>query len=251
MTGLLYGKVTLVTGGGSGIGRGIADRFAEEGSAIAVVDVDERGGQTTVDRLRAAGRRAEFIQGDVGRSGDVAAAVVATVAEFGGLDVIVSNAASYRKGDAVETGEEDWDRTLAVCLKATWALAHHGVPEMRRRGGGSMVVISSVHALLGYRRHVAYQAAKAGLVGLTRALAADFAPEVRVNAILPGAVVTGLWADVPEADRARIARECPLRRNADPGDIADPALFLASDMARYVTATTLVVDGGLTGITAE
>jgi glucose 1-dehydrogenase len=108
-----------------------------------------------------------------------------------------------------------------------------------------------VHALLGYRRHVAYQAAKAGLVGLTRALAADFAPEIRVNAILPGAVVTGLWADVPEADRVRIARECPLRRNADPSDIADPALFLASDMARYVTATTLVVDGGLTGITAE
>ena len=116
---------------------------------------------------------------------------------------------------------------------------------MLAQGGGVIIITGSVHSIRGYAQHTAYQAAKGGLLALTRALAADYAPSIRVNAILPGAVVTGLWKGISEADRAEIAKECPLKRNGEPKDIAQTALFLASDMSSYMTGTYVVVDGGL------
>jgi NAD(P)-dependent dehydrogenase (short-subunit alcohol dehydrogenase family) len=145
----------------------------------------------------------------------------------------------------VDLSEADWDRTESICLKATWALARAAVPVMQAGGGGSVIVVSSVQGIRGYRGHAAYEAAKAGLLGLTRSMAADFAPAIRVNAVLPGAVVTGLWADMGPEERERAARSCPLQRNAGPEEVAGPILFLASELASYVTGTTLVVDGGL------
>jgi NAD(P)-dependent dehydrogenase (short-subunit alcohol dehydrogenase family) len=119
---------------------------------------------------------------------------------------------------------------------------------MLSHGEGVIVITGSVHAIRGYPRHTAYQAAKGGLLALTRSLAADFAPTIRVNTILPGAVVTGLWDGISQEDREKIAQMCPLRRNGRPEDIAQVALFLASDMSSYMTGTCLVVDGGLSSI---
>jgi NAD(P)-dependent dehydrogenase (short-subunit alcohol dehydrogenase family) len=247
---LLDLRAAVVTGGGSGIGRATCELFASEGASVMVTDRDEASAVATVQRVRDAGGTAFAHVGDVGSTADIEGALDAADRHLGGVDLIVSNAASYAIGDAVELAESDWDRTIAVCLKATWALAHHGVPRMLARGGGSIIVISSVHAIVGFRRHAAYQAAKAGLVGLTRSLASDFAPDVRVNAILPGAIVTGLWADVSAEERERIAAACPMRRNGQPDDVANAALYLASDLSGFVTATTLVVDGGATALAA-
>src|SRR5262245_60655513 len=168
---LLEGRAAVVTGGGSGIGRATSELFASEGAAVLVTDRDAESSTETARRVREAGGTAFAHVGDVGMTSDIEDALAAADRHLGGVDLIVSNAASYATGDAVELDEREWDRTIAVCLKATWSLAHDGVPRMRARGGGSIVVISSVHAIVGFRRHAAYQAAKAGLVGLTRSLA--------------------------------------------------------------------------------
>lgn len=244
---LLKGKRAIITGAASGIGRATAERFAHEGALVALCDIDESGLKEAADAISGRGGSALVVPGDVGDASAVEVAVASVAQAWGGLDVIVSNAAAYATGSATTLEEADWDRTLAVCLKATWALAHHGVPHMPDVGG-AIVVVSSVHAIRGYRHHAAYQAAKGGLLSLTRSLAADYAPKVRANAVLPGAVVTGLWRDLDEDQRAAIARSVPLRRNAEPDEVASAVLFLASDLASYVTGASLVVDGGLTAI---
>lgn len=244
---LLAGKRAIVTGAASGIGRATAERFAREGALVALVDIDEGKLKDVAGSISDRGGTVLVVPADVGDTSAVERAVVSAVEAWEGLDVIVSNAAAYTTGSATSLEEPDWDRTMAVCLKATWALAHHGVPHMPDTGG-AIVVISSVHAIRGYRHHAAYQAAKGGLLSLTRSLAADYAPKVRANAVLPGAVVTGLWRDLDEGQRAAIARSVPLRRNAEPDEVASAVLFLASDLASYVTGASLVVDGGLTAI---
>jgi NAD(P)-dependent dehydrogenase (short-subunit alcohol dehydrogenase family) len=171
-----------------------------------------------------------------------------TIQYYGRLDIVFSNAASYKVASATDITEDEWDRTQDVCLKATWMIAHHAMPAMLRNANGSFVITSSVQGIRGYKNHAAYQAAKGGLIALTRSLAADYAPNVRVNAILPGAVITGLVAGASENDLKKVAMMCPLQRNAHPEEIAMTALFLASDMSSYMTGTCLVVDGGLTSV---
>jgi NAD(P)-dependent dehydrogenase (short-subunit alcohol dehydrogenase family) len=245
---LLDGKVALITGAASGIGRATAGLFAQQGARVAVVDLDETRGRETVEQIQATGGEAIFVRADVGKMDQVAAMVQASVRHFGRLDVVHSNAAAYALGTATEIDEAAWDRTQDVCLKATWMIARHALPVMLDGGGGTMVITGSVHAIRGYAGHAAYQAAKGGLLALTRSLAVDYAPAIRVNAILPGAVVTGLWDGIPETERRAIARRCPLRRNGQPEDIAQAALFLASGMSAYMTGSYLVVDGGLTSL---
>jgi len=248
MTSLLQDKVALITGAASGIGRATAQLFAREGARVVVADINEAGGQETVDGIRAAGGDAIFVRADVGRMDDVQALVQATQDRYGCLDILHSNAFAHRRGNALEISEADWDFSLNVSLKATWMLARHALPCMLAGGGGAIVITGSVHALRGYAKYTAYQAAKGGLLALTRALAADFAPTIRVNTILPGAVVTGAWADVSESQLARVAEMCPLKRNAAPEEIAQAALFLASHMSSFMTGTYLIVDGGLTAV---
>ena len=249
MKDLLDSKVAIVTGASSGIGRATAQLFARHGAKVALADVTVPSGEEAAQGIRAEGGDALFVRTDVGQMGEVQALVEKTLSHFGGrLDIIHSNAAAFALGDAVEISEADWDRTLAVCLKATWMLAHCGVPAMLAGGGGAIVITGSVHAIRGYARYAAYQAAKGGLLALTRALAADFAPAIRVNTILPGAVMTGLSAHLTDEQRERVAQMCPLKRNAQPEDIAQVALFLASDMSNYMTGEALVVDGGLSSI---
>jgi NAD(P)-dependent dehydrogenase (short-subunit alcohol dehydrogenase family) len=194
------------------------------------------------------GGDAIFCRADVGQMADVQTLVQATHDRYGRLDVLHSNAYAHKLGNALEISEADWDWTLAVTLKATWMLAHHALPIMLAGGGGAVVITGSVHAIRGYANHAAYDAAKGGLLGLTRNLAMDFAPTIRVNTILPGAVVTGAWAGVSEQRMARVAATCPLKRNAAPEEIAQVALFLASDMSSFMTGTSVVVDGGLTAV---
>ncbi len=248
MNGLLQTKVALITGAASGIGRATAQLFARHGAKVVLADVTTAVGEEAVQGIRAEGGDAIFVRTDVGQMSEVQALVEKTLALYGRLDIIHSNAAAYTMGNAVETNEDEWDRTLAVCLKATWMLAHFGVPAMLVGGGGAIVITGSVHAIRGYAKNTAYQASKGGLLALTRAMAADFAPAIRVNIILPGAVVTGLWAKSTAAQRERIAQMCPLKRNAQPDDIAQVALFLASSMSSYMTGEALVVDGGLTSV---
>ena len=245
---LLEGKVALITGAASGIGRATAQLFAQHGARVVAVDVNETGGQETVESIRRSSGTAILVRADVGAMDQVREMVGAAVRQYGRMDVIHSNAAAYALGSATEIDEAAWDRTLDVCLKATWMIAHCAVPTMLAQGGGTIVITGSVHGIRGYAGHAAYQAAKGGLLALTRSLAADYAPTIRVNAILPGAVETGLWDGISTSERERIAQMCPLRRNGRPEDIAQAALFLASDMSAYMTGTYLVVDGGLTSI---
>jgi len=245
---LLGNKVALITGAASGIGRATAQLFAREGAKVVVADINETGGQETAESIRAASGEAFFVEADVGNMDQVKGLVQSALDRYGRLEIIHSNAAAYAMGRATEISEGDWDRTLNVCLKATWMIAHCAIPAMLAQGGGVFVITGSVQSLHGYTDYTAYQAAKGGLLALTRSLAADYAPTVRVNTILPGAVVTGLWDGISESEREQIAQMAPLRRNGQPEDIAQAALFLASDMSAFMTGTHLIVDGGLTSI---
>jgi NAD(P)-dependent dehydrogenase (short-subunit alcohol dehydrogenase family) len=245
---LLPDKVALITGAASGIGRATARLFAREGAKVVVADVNEAGGRETVEQIRKDSGDAIFVKVDLADCTEVEAAVRKSFEHYGRVDILHSNAASYALGSATEISEADWDRTLGICLKATWRLARTVVPGMLANGGGVIVITGSVHGIRGYSGHVAYQAAKGGLLALTRSLAADFAPTIRVNTILPGAVVTGLWDSISRQQREKIAQMCPLQRNGQPEDIAQAALFLASGMSSYMTGTCLVVDGGLSSI---
>ena len=245
---LLQDKVALITGAASGIGRATAQLFAREGAKVVAVDINQVGGRETIENIHKASGDAFFVPADVGKMDSVRAMVEAALDRYGRLDIVYSNAAAYVLGTATEISEADWDRTLDICLKATWMIAHCAVPPMLAQGGGAFIITGSVHSIRGYAIHAAYQASKGGLLALTRALAADYAPTVRVNAILPGAVITGLWKDITESEQEKAAELCPLRRNGQPEDIAQAALFLASDMSAYMTGTSLVVDGGLSSV---
>ena len=246
MTGLLQDKVAIITGAASGIGRATAQLFARQGAQVVVADVNPAGGDAVVDGIRAEGGDAIFIRTNVGHMDEVEALVQAALARYGRLNILHSNAYINRLGNALEITEADWDLTLNVSLKATWMLAHHALPSMLAGGGGAIVITGSVHALRGYRRHAAYQAAKGGLLALTRSLAFDFAPTIRVNTVLPGAIVTGVWNDSTPQHMEAVAQTCPMKRNGQPEEIAQAALFLASDMSSFMTGQSLVVDGGLT-----
>lgn len=245
---LVYDKVALITGAASGIGRATAKLMAEHGARVVLVDVNETGMAKAVEEIRAQSGDAIYIRADVGDMQQVSHMVSSTLEHYGRLDIVYSNAASYRLGSASEISEVDWDYTQAACLKATWMLAHYAMPALLRNDSAAFIITASVQSIRGYTRHCAYQAAKGGLVSLTRSLAADYAPKVRVNAILPGAVLTNIAAGLSESELRKIALMCPLRRNAPPEEIATVALFLASDLSAYMTGACVVVDGGLSSV---
>lgn len=247
----LENKVALITGAAGGIGAGIAERFSQAGAAVVIFDVNAERAWQMEEKVRRTGR-ALAIRGDVSSEDDVRRAVERTLSEFGALDVLINNAGIEVAGPLVEMSSSAWDRQLGVNLKGAFLCAKHAIPHMRGRGG-AIVNISSVHAFVSYEGNAAYDASKAGMIGLTRALALEHGRDgIRVNAICPGYIDTPMmdeWLGSqpdPEATLRQVLSIHPIGRMGTPGDIAEAALFLASDSASFISGTYLVVDGAMT-----
>ena len=248
----LEGRRAIVTGAGSGIGRAIALRFAAEGARVAVADVDEAAATQVAAELGAGEGSALSCRVDVSRAAEVEALVGWVVERWGGLDVMVNNAGVGVAATTPDTEEADWDRLMAVNLKGTFLGMKYAIPAIRAAGGGAVVNIASVAALVGVPDRAAYCASKGGVVALTRAAAIDHVAEgVRINCIAPGTVdtpwVQRITADYPDPDAARAAMRArqPHGRLVTAEEIAAMAAYLASDEAGSVIGGVMVVDGGL------
>ena len=248
----LENKVALITGGGGGIGRASALRFAQEGAQVVVVDIDDAAGEATVEAVRKQGGDAIYVHADVSRAADCAAMVAAAESAYGRLNVLFNNAGIMHSqdDDAVNTEEAIWDLTMAINLKGVYLGCKHGIPALRRAGGGSIINTASFVALVGAATpQLAYTASKGGVLALTRELAVVHAREnIRVNALCPGPLRTELLMSYldSEAKRQRRLVHVPMGRFGEAREMAYAALFLASDESSYMTGAEFVVDGGLT-----
>ncbi len=248
----LKGKVALITGAGSGIGKESALLFASEGAGIAVVDLNDDAGKETVGMIEKEGGKAIFQHADVSKAADCREMIAAAEKNFGRLDVLFNNAGimESRDDDAIKTDEEVWERTMAVNLKSVFLGCKYGIPALRRAGGGSVINTASFVALLGAATpQVAYTASKGGVLAMSRELAVVHAREkIRVNALCPGPLRTELlmkFLDTEEKRRRRLVH-IPMGRFGEAKEIAKAALFLASDDSSFMTGAALIIDGGIT-----
>ncbi|MEM9464939.1 MAG: SDR family oxidoreductase [Actinomycetota bacterium] len=249
----LEGRVALVSGGSSGMGTAICALFAASGASVVVGGRDADRTDAVVDAIRSTGGAAVAAMGDVADSGQAQALVDRTVAEFGGLDIVVNAAGVIHRADAEGTSDADWHRVMSINVDGTFFLSRAAVPAMRRRGGGVIVNVSSTCGLVGSAGLAAYCASKGAVTNLTRAMALDHAAEgIRINAICPGSVDTPmLVSEHPEGTTAgevfaRNAASIPEGRIPEPSEVADLALFLCSDAARHIHGANLSLDGGYT-----
>jgi len=249
----LEGKVALITGAGMGQGREGALLFAEHGARVVVADVNGDAAADTVRAIERAGGAAVAVAGDVSAERDVERMVGTAVERFGALHVLYNNAGVLwkdRDRSVLETSEENWDRVQAINLKGPFFVAKHGIPHLVRAGGGSVINVGSVSALCGFTlAQDSYTAAKGALISLTKSLAIQFARQnVRCNIIHPGIIETPMQAPYLKdpAKRKSFEDGIPLGRIAHPREIANVALFLASDESSYVTGAEICVDGGFT-----
>jgi NAD(P)-dependent dehydrogenase (short-subunit alcohol dehydrogenase family) len=248
----LQGKVALITGAASGIGRETALLFAAEGASVVAVDIDDYGGERTVNAIAASGSAAIYVHADVSSAAECEEMVAKTEEKFGRLDVLFNNAGIMHSGDddAVATDEAVWDLTMAINLKGVFLGCKYGIPALRRAGGGSIINTASFVALLGAATpQLAYTASKGGVLALTRELAVVHAREnIRVNALCPGPLRTELLMSFLNTDEKKQRRlvHVPMGRFGEAKEMAQAALFLASDESSYATGTEFVVDGGIT-----
>jgi NAD(P)-dependent dehydrogenase (short-subunit alcohol dehydrogenase family) len=256
MAGRLADKVAIVTGAGSrgpgvGNGKAAAILFAREGARVLCVDQAKERAEETVGLIRAEQGVADAFAADVTCAADCRAMVGAAVDRWGGLDVLHNNVGIESRHGLMETTEAEWDRVMAVDLKSMLLASQAAVPALERRGGGSIICVSSIAGLRGYGR-TAYAAAKAGVIGFVTSVAVQLGPRrIRVNAIAPGTVWTPMVEDLGPEARERRRRATPLGTEGTAWDVAWGALYLASDESRWVTGHVLVIDGGLVATTSE
>lgn len=251
MSTLMTGKVALITGGASGIGRAAAIAFAREGAGVVIGDIDTKGSENTVAMIKESGGNAESLSVDVARSADVQALVSKAVERYGGLDYAFNNAGlvgSY--AGIVDTSEEDWNHVVAINLTGVWLCMKHEIPEMLKRGGGAIVNNGSVTSIIGAPGPVGNVATKHGVAGLTRSAALQYATQgIRVNAVAPGLVRTPTASRItalhPDAEAAMLAG-IPQGRWCEPEEIAEAVIFLCSDRAAHITGHIMAIDGGMT-----
>jgi NAD(P)-dependent dehydrogenase (short-subunit alcohol dehydrogenase family) len=247
----LSGKVVLITGGASGIGRAAALLFAREGAAIALADVNADAGRRVADEIAQSGGRAFFEPVDVARTADCRRLVERTIRECGRIDILFNNAGIMRRATVLDLSEDDWDRVMAVNVKSIYLLSREVIPHMQKAGGGTIVNTASGWGLAGGAKAAVYCASKGAVVLLTKAMAIDHgAHKIRVNCICPGDTDTDMLREEAqqlgeESNRFLAASaKRPLGRVGTPEEIAQAALYLASDASSFVTGTALVVDGG-------
>ena len=249
----LKDKVSLITGGGSGIGRATALLFAREGALIAIADKRGASAQQAAAECAEKGAQAIGIEADVSKAADVRRMIDATLAKFGRLDVLVNNAGYGIAGSVVETDEADWDALMAVNVRGVFLCSKYAIPVMKRNGGGTIVNTASVVAAVGIANRAAYCASKGAVAALTRAIAIDHVGDrIRCNAIAPGTIDTAYFDEIlkksadPDGTRKALAARQLLGRLGTPEEIAAGILFLASDESRFATGTILTLDGGMT-----
>lgn len=251
----LADKVALVTGAADGIGAATAERFAEEGAAVALADIDAVSGQAVADRIVAGGGRAVFVRADISSEADAARLADAAAREFGGLHVLVNNAATFVL-QGIEASVGDWRRSLDVNIVGTALVTRAAVPLIAKSGGGAIVNLGSISSFVAQPNFVTYSATKAAILQMTKNLALDLAPlGIRVNCVCPGTILTRASRDHMERTGTTLeqflAAESPkhlLNRVGTPREVANAILFLASDDASFITGTHLMVDGGYTAI---
>ena len=251
----LRGRAALITGAGSGIGRATAELFAGEGAAVAILDRDEEAAEAAAAAISTTGAEAHPVVGDVSASDEIARAVARAARLLGRIDIVYNNAGVGSTGSVADATEEDWDRCFAVNVKGTYLTSRAAIPHLEAAGGGSIINQASVAALVGIQGFAAYCAAKGAVVSLTRAMAIDLAPiGIRVNALCPGTVYTPLMEPLMrqrgggsiERGLEITAAKYPIGRLGTPMEIANAALFLASEDAAFVTGAIFTVDGGMT-----
>jgi NAD(P)-dependent dehydrogenase (short-subunit alcohol dehydrogenase family) len=245
----LDSKVSVITGAAGGIGSKMAALFAAEGASVVLADIADETGQRVANEITAAGGKAAYLHADVTSSAETAHLMEQTAALYGGVDVLVNNAINIG-GDTSITGmsEEVFDKTIAVCLKGPFLCTRHAIPYMKKRKSSSIVSISSVNALFGFGE-TAYTAAKGGLISMMRLVAAEYGEwNIRSNVICPGTIETPTsmnhWKQYPNG-YARLLEMYPLGRIGQPSEVAQYALFLASDESAFVNGSVCVIDGGL------
>jgi NAD(P)-dependent dehydrogenase (short-subunit alcohol dehydrogenase family) len=252
VTARLDGKVALITGAGSGMGRAAAELFASEGARVVVTDVVDDGGNATVAAIRAAGGDATYVRADVSKWRDCEAMVQCATDTYGALHVLYNNAGIFPgdDGGVLDTPETTWDSVMEINLKGVWLGCRAGIPAMIASGGGSIVNVASFVALMGAATaQIAYTASKGGVLSMTREMAVEYARQgIRANALCPGPIQTPLLEELlsDPVRRARRLVHIPMGRLGRAEELAQAALFLASDDSSFMTGASLVVDGGIT-----
>jgi NAD(P)-dependent dehydrogenase (short-subunit alcohol dehydrogenase family) len=250
----LKNKVTIVTGAGAGIGRGIAERFGQEAAIVVIAEINPTVGESAARCIRDSGGQALFVQTDVSDEAQVQSMVATTLDHYGRVDVLCNNAGILlfeQEARAHELANETWDRTMAVNLRGYWLCSKYVIPSMLRNNGGVIIHVASPTGMFGFTRLTAYSASKGGVIGLTRAMAVDYAPDhIRVNAIIPGTIDTPMNSREFSEPGARKywADATPAKRLGEPRDLGGIAVFLASDDSDYCVGGIFTVDGGITAI---
>lgn len=242
-------KVAVVTGAGGGIGRAIAQIFAQEGAEVVVSDYKSEGGEETVRLIKESGWKAIFIQADVSQEEEVKNLVEKTISQFGRLDILVNNAGVYLPNDAISGTNEEWQKTLNIDLGGVWLCSKYALPKMISQGKGKIINIASIAGLVGFQNSAAYCAAKGGVVNLTREMALDYGKnKINVNAIAPGVIKTAMTKDIlaDEKMTKQLLTGIPIGRFGEPEDVAYLALYLASDASDFVSGQVFAIDGGWT-----